>query len=122
MFYKLGKYDECILDCSMVIEMIQTVNPETMLKSNEIFKGFLRRAVAYKSQRRYNEAKVDLDEAIKIKPNDGAAKKLLYEIKIELKRKKFRKKLQHIGSNDKSLNDFDHVFNLSLQFLAEYNE
>jgi len=67
----------------------------------------------------YEFAKADLDEAQKIKPNDGSVKKLMKETKLLHKRVKLRKKLQKQCSNDAFLGDFESVFNLSVEFLEE---
>lgn len=83
------------------------------------FKAYLRRANALKFKEEYESAKADLDEAQKIKPNDGSVKKLMKETKLLHKRVKLRKKLQKQCSNDAFLGDFESVFNLSVEFLEE---
>lgn len=47
VFMKLGEYDKCIADCSMVIAMIEEVDMH-MMQSLAMFKAYFRRAKAHK--------------------------------------------------------------------------
>ncbi len=78
MYLKLKQCSKSILDCSMCI---------AMLKSNALFKAYLRRGNAYKLQNDFKKlklVKLDLDFATKIESNDGAAKKnIISDIKTD---------------------------------------
>lgn len=115
---KLKEYDKCIANCTYVIEMIKYVDVD-MDQTDVNFKAYLRRANALKCKEEYEAAKKDLEIAHAIKPNDGSCKKLIKETKLLHKRVKLRQKLIKQCQNDVNLNDFDSVFNLSIEFLTE---
>merc|ERR1719242_1252717 len=93
---KLEKYQLCIEHCNVVISMIKYVDIEEK-KSDVAFKAYLRRANAHKFKENYEAARKDLDNAQRIKPNDGSVKKLLAETKVLHKRVKLKKVAIAIG-------------------------
>eukprot|EP00484_Ammonia_sp_Unknown_P022935 CAMPEP_0197036504 /NCGR_PEP_ID=MMETSP1384-20130603/13984_1 /TAXON_ID=29189 /ORGANISM="Ammonia sp." /LENGTH=1020 /DNA_ID=CAMNT_0042466689 /DNA_START=36 /DNA_END=3098 /DNA_ORIENTATION=+ len=121
VYMKLKQYDKCIMHCNYVIDMIENV--DVYQKDDDVmFKAFLRRANAYKCKEDFEAARADLDRAAAIKPNDGAVKKLMKETKLLHKRQKLRDRLRTQCTNDINLNDFESVFNLSVEFLTEATE
>merc|ERR1712115_265005 len=58
-FMKLGRYDKCIDDCSIVIDMIEHIDDHEK-KSDIIFKAYLRRSNAYQLLGHLKKSKADI--------------------------------------------------------------
>jgi len=117
-YIKRKQYRAAIVACDWCIAFIEHVD-EHQRDDDVCFKAHLRRATAYKLLEQYEAARTDIDAALRIKPNDGAAKKLRKDIKLLHKRATLRAKLAAQCTSDANLNDFESVFNLSVEFLTE---
>ena len=73
-YLKLGKLDECIAECSLVL---------TKLDARSV-KSFYRRGQAYKEKGLYTEAVADLKRAVELSPADETAKAALEEARAKL--------------------------------------
>ncbi|XP_038601418.1 sperm-associated antigen 1 [Tachyglossus aculeatus] len=71
---KLQNWNSVFRDCEKVLDL----EPGNL-------KALLRRASAYKHQRKYHEAKEDLKKVLHVEPDNEMAKKILSEVEKELK-------------------------------------
>jgi len=71
---KLGDYDQVIVDCSLVLE----TEPNSV-------KALFRRGHAHLNKREFDEAKIDLDAAYALHPEDPTISNLIQELKKQLK-------------------------------------
>ena len=73
-YLKLGKLDECIAECSLVLKQLDARS----------VKSFYRRGQAYKEKGLYTEAVADLKRAVELSPADDTAKAALEEVRAKL--------------------------------------
>ncbi|XP_039767754.1 sperm-associated antigen 1 isoform X2 [Ornithorhynchus anatinus] len=71
---KLQNWNSVFQDCEKVLDL----EPENL-------KALMRRATAYKHQKKYHAAKEDLKKVLQVEPDNEIAKKILSEVEKELK-------------------------------------
>eukprot|EP01084_Bolivina_argentea_P188755 324829_1 len=114
-YMKLGRYDKCIDDCSIVIDMIQYIDLHEQ-KSDIIFKAYLRRANAYQLLGKLNKSKSDIIAAIKLRPKQKDAIQLNNTINLLINDELMRDKIQKEILNDSKLINFDAALKLTLDY------
>ena len=72
-YIKLNKNKKAISDCTRVIDYAECFEKGYTESRENCFKAFARRALAYYNRDRLTEAKNDIDEALKLIPNDKEA-------------------------------------------------
>ena len=105
---KLENWQGAIDDCTRVIEYWEVFEGEAEKNKDLVFKAYLRRAQAFRGQRDYPTAKIDLEQAIKLSPDDKDAIKSLKltEEDIELEERIKRIMQLRDGLSDKEYIDF----------------
>eukprot|EP01083_Nonionella_stella_P306950 1077001_1 len=116
-FMKLGRYDKCISDCSIVIDMIEYID-EHERKSDIIFKAYLRRANAYQLVGDLKCAHSDISVAIALRPSQKDAFKLHVTIEELMRDEEMRDAIQTQILNDNALTDFDSALKLILDYFC----
>ncbi len=69
-YIKKKKFGKAILDCTKVIEYAECFEKGFEESRDACFKAFLRRALCYKEKKQVKEGLNDIEEALKLIPND----------------------------------------------------
>lgn len=105
---KLEKWEGAIDDCTRVLEYCEVFENGFEKSKGLCYKAFLRRAAAFRGQRDYKTAKLDIEEALKLCPGEADGLKLqeLNNEDIELEERISKIMEQRDGLSDKEYIDF----------------
>jgi tetratricopeptide (TPR) repeat protein len=105
---KLEKWEGAIDDCTRVIEYCEVFEDGFEKSKNLCYKAFIRRATAFRGQRDYKTADLDIEQALKLFPDekDAVNLKKLNEEDIELEARIASIMEKRDGLNDKEYIDF----------------
>ena len=116
-YMKLARYDKCINDCSIVIDMIQYIDKHE-IKSDIIFKAYLRRSNAYQLLGNLKNAKKDIINAINLRPKQKDAIKLNKTIDLLISDENIRNEITKkiLNKDGKTSINFDNALKLTLEY------
>ena len=105
---KLEKWTGAIDDCTRVLEYCEVFSYDEVKGKDLCFKALIRRASAFRGQRDYKLAQVDIEESLKLIPDEPSAIKLkqLNEEDIEMEERIAKIMEQRDGLSDKDFIDF----------------
>ncbi|CAI2384675.1 unnamed protein product [Moneuplotes crassus] len=105
---KLEKWTGAIDDCTRVLEYCEVFEDGFERSKSLCYKALIRRAVAFRGQRDYKTAQVDIEESLKLCPGEIDAEKLktLNEEDMELEERIASIMEQRDGLSDKDFIDF----------------
>jgi len=78
-YLKLGNYENCIKDCSNMLEFTEIFEKGYEKSAGICLKALLRRAQAYKEVNKIDDAIQDIEQALKLSPQDKDALRLKQE-------------------------------------------
>lgn len=82
---KLGKFKACIKDCTRILEYSEVFEEGYVSSKKFNVKAFLRRAFAHKERKNYKEALEDVEEALKLYPQEKEGLDLKKEVEEYIK-------------------------------------
>jgi lipoprotein NlpI len=105
---KLEKWQGAIDDCTRILEYCEVFDDGFSKNPDLCFKALIRRAVAFRGQRDYKIAQIDIEESLKLYADQPEAIKLkqLNEEDIELEERISKIMEQRDGLSDKEFIDF----------------
>lgn len=77
---KMGYFKKAIKDCTQILDYCECFEDGYTQSKDTCFKAFLRRALAHKERKNYDQAILDIKEGLKLIPTDKDAFLLLAEV------------------------------------------
>jgi tetratricopeptide (TPR) repeat protein len=105
-FLKQGKFQEAVDDCTKMLEYAELLENGYEQSKDANFKFFARRAMSYMGLKKYDLALLDIQNAIKLFPDDKSAietrKEILQKIESEDKLEQLESKIKDIENFSKN--------------------
>jgi tetratricopeptide (TPR) repeat protein len=105
-YLKQGKFQEAVDDCTKMLEYAEVLENGYEQSKDANFKFFARRAMAYMGLKKYDKALTDIENAVKLFPEDKSAletrKEILQKIESEVKLEELETKINDIENLSKN--------------------